>query len=444
MGEEASAQPVRLALYDLSGGMAAKLSASMGELLNGQHIEMVPHSGIRVFGREYFYSGAIQSHNAEVVEGWVGMKPVRLEVIGRTTKTIPELDEFVLSIRREWTVDSYDVMHHNCNDFAKSLASFLCDGKDMYPEWILRLPTQVLETPLGQAIEPMLRQSQAKLNERLREQQHSTKITVKRTSGVTETISVRPDMTVGELREKFGRLVYSGKLLSEDDSMLLLDVVAPGSTVIAAAGKASAPFSLSSLDTSVLQTLSKICANVIKHPAEPKYRTLKLDNAAFRKKVVDHSGALDVLKRAGFEVQDNSLHLEPSAAKWEPLNQTKHTIDAEIGNRQRRPRPPELSSLLPHGVSSPEHLTSLLQNNPHLLQSVQDTAQRIMGNPNLAQQILNPILNAQPPTQQQHQGQQQRQQPPSGQQQSNETPPEDSMTEEEALLEAIRRSLREQ
>ena len=42
---------VRIVVYDLSGGMARQLSAS----LLGMHIDCLPHTGIIVFGQEYFF-----------------------------------------------------------------------------------------------------------------------------------------------------------------------------------------------------------------------------------------------------------------------------------------------------------------------------------------------------------------------------------------------------
>jgi len=45
-----------LHLYDLSMGMARSLSAA----IVGTQIDLIPHTGIVVYGNEYFYGGGIQ------------------------------------------------------------------------------------------------------------------------------------------------------------------------------------------------------------------------------------------------------------------------------------------------------------------------------------------------------------------------------------------------
>ena len=58
-----SAELVQLAVYDLSHGMAKQLLRS---LLNVE-IEAIYHTGVRVYGYEYFYSDGIQRVKIEEV-----------------------------------------------------------------------------------------------------------------------------------------------------------------------------------------------------------------------------------------------------------------------------------------------------------------------------------------------------------------------------------------
>ena len=51
------ASPVKLHVYDLSQGMARTMSMS----LVGMQVDYIPHTGITVYGREYFFGGGIQS-----------------------------------------------------------------------------------------------------------------------------------------------------------------------------------------------------------------------------------------------------------------------------------------------------------------------------------------------------------------------------------------------
>ena len=41
---------VELAIYDLTMGMAKQMAAPLAGLLDGKSVEMVPHTGVRVFG----------------------------------------------------------------------------------------------------------------------------------------------------------------------------------------------------------------------------------------------------------------------------------------------------------------------------------------------------------------------------------------------------------
>ena len=97
---------VELAIYDLSGGIARTLSQNMGPLLNGKTVEMVPHTGVRVFGHEFVYSGGIRMQAAADIERSMGRAPVRIEALGTTTKTAEELQAWLFSVADQWTADT--------------------------------------------------------------------------------------------------------------------------------------------------------------------------------------------------------------------------------------------------------------------------------------------------------------------------------------------------
>merc|ERR1719167_1322701 len=52
--------------------------------------------------------------------------------------------------------DRYDLFHHNCNNFSNETAQFLV-GRGI-PQHILDLPGEILRTPMGQMLAPMLQQ----------------------------------------------------------------------------------------------------------------------------------------------------------------------------------------------------------------------------------------------------------------------------------------------
>ena len=51
-----AATPVRLRVYDLSQGLARQMSAQ----LVGQQFDLIPHTGVEVYGLEYFFGGGVQ------------------------------------------------------------------------------------------------------------------------------------------------------------------------------------------------------------------------------------------------------------------------------------------------------------------------------------------------------------------------------------------------
>ena len=67
-------EEVHLAIYDLSGGMARNLSA---QFLGPNHaIDMIPHTALLVFGKEYFFGGGIQAVDPYVFRSMRGIQPV--------------------------------------------------------------------------------------------------------------------------------------------------------------------------------------------------------------------------------------------------------------------------------------------------------------------------------------------------------------------------------
>lgn len=50
-----------------------------------------------------------------------------------------------------------------------------------------------------------------------------------------------------------------------------------------------------------IQTMQKICENVISHPHEDKYRKLRLGNAALKNRLLDRVRGLDCVKLLGFQ-----------------------------------------------------------------------------------------------------------------------------------------------
>ncbi|CAE8714967.1 unnamed protein product, partial [Polarella glacialis] len=110
------ASVVELALYDLSKGVARWVPPS---LLGGHRFDGVWHSGLRVFGKEFWFGGAILESNFQEVPFGAPAKILRL---GTTLRTHDELLEFLKEdVYVDYNPKSYDVLRRNCNHFANEL-----------------------------------------------------------------------------------------------------------------------------------------------------------------------------------------------------------------------------------------------------------------------------------------------------------------------------------
>jgi hypothetical protein len=110
-----------------------------------------------------------------------------------------------------------------------------------------------------------------------------------------------------------------------------------------------------------ITTLGKILANIIDHPMEEKYRTVKKSNAAFQKRLGGVPGGHDVMIAAGFVVEttndttstattastttastttttttNQAYVIHPSADAWPRLVATKAVIDDAVRAAQQQ------------------------------------------------------------------------------------------------------------
>jgi hypothetical protein len=150
--------PVVLHLYDLSQGMARTMSMAM----IGKQLDGIWHSGIAVFGVEYFYGGGICAAPAGRAIPHLSYQEITL---GATTKTQVELEGFLQTINHRFTQATYSLLRHNCNNFANEVALFLT-GKGI-PEHIIRLPQEFLSSPMGATLAPMIEMMEQRMRDEL-------------------------------------------------------------------------------------------------------------------------------------------------------------------------------------------------------------------------------------------------------------------------------------
>ena len=155
-------EPVRLRVYDLSMGLARQMS----QQLVGQQFDLIPHTGIEVYGIEYFFGGGVQQLPPATVEATFGMKPVEVLELGKTAMPKEVFEEFLAEVSPRFTQATYNLFTHNCNNFTDEVAHFLTG--DGIPRRIVDMPQQFLETPMGASMRPMFEGQATAMNARLR------------------------------------------------------------------------------------------------------------------------------------------------------------------------------------------------------------------------------------------------------------------------------------
>ena len=138
---------VTLYVYDLSNGLVKQMSKA----LVGREFEGMWHTGIVVFGHEFFWAGDLQCTTAGRTQYG---RPVKTIPLGKTHIPKELIYEYVETMRSEYNPSTYSLLSKNCNNFSNDFATFLT-GHGI-PEDILNLPQEVLSTPLGAAIRPFI------------------------------------------------------------------------------------------------------------------------------------------------------------------------------------------------------------------------------------------------------------------------------------------------
>ena len=155
-----SSSEVAVAIYDLSQGMARGLSA---QFLGPEFaIDLIPHSGLIVYGREYFFGAGIQSESPDIFRQMTGMTPIQIIPIGATTVSRGNFEDWCRRNQQNgrFSPEGYDLLNNNCNHFAHIAALEGLGLSQGVPEWVLQVPQRFLSSPMGQMVRPMLEQMQ--------------------------------------------------------------------------------------------------------------------------------------------------------------------------------------------------------------------------------------------------------------------------------------------
>jgi hypothetical protein len=153
---------VYLAIYDLSNGMARTLSRQF----LGVAIDMIPHTSILVYGKEYYFGGGIQSSDPTTFRSSTGLMVVQTIFLGNTSICQSDFDRWCLTVgTTHYHPQSYDLLTRNCNHFSNEAAKTGLRLSMGVPDWILQVPNQFVSSPMGQMIRPMLEQMQITTNQ---------------------------------------------------------------------------------------------------------------------------------------------------------------------------------------------------------------------------------------------------------------------------------------
>ncbi|KAK9301603.1 hypothetical protein QLX08_006044 [Tetragonisca angustula] len=136
---------VELYIYDLTKGIASMMS----RLVIGQHVEGIWHTAIVAYGREYFFgpSGIQTARPGGTALG----EPLKVEKVGETYLPYSVFFEYINGLGAStFAPGTYNLFKHNCNSFTNEVSNFLV-GQDI-PKYILDLPEEILQTPIGQQI----------------------------------------------------------------------------------------------------------------------------------------------------------------------------------------------------------------------------------------------------------------------------------------------------
>ncbi|KAG7025275.1 Desumoylating isopeptidase 1 [Cucurbita argyrosperma subsp. argyrosperma] len=145
MAEEG--EKVTLNVYDLSQGLARQLSTAF----LGRPIEAIWHTGVVVYGNEYYFGGGIQHDPAGRTPYG---KPIRTIDLGTTHVPKDIFETYLQEISPRYTAETYSLLSHNCNNFSNEVAQFLVGAT--IPDYILDLPNIVMSSPMGALILPMI------------------------------------------------------------------------------------------------------------------------------------------------------------------------------------------------------------------------------------------------------------------------------------------------
>jgi len=139
---------VTLHLYDLSNGMGTKIAP----FLISNDLQGVWHTGLCVFGKEYFFSrDTVFDESGATSFG----KPLKVVSLGYTLWRQSELHKYIVDeLKPRFHRGTYDAIDFNCNNFTNALAQYLL-GKNL-PDEVFNMANNLKTSTLIRTLRPVL------------------------------------------------------------------------------------------------------------------------------------------------------------------------------------------------------------------------------------------------------------------------------------------------
>jgi hypothetical protein len=120
------------------------MAKALSPMFLGKQIDGIWHTGVVAYGKEYYFGGGICAGlPKQTPYGY----PVQTIEHGETEIPQEVFESFLNDISARFTIDTYDLFKHNCNNFSNECSEFLL-GKAI-PDYITGLPAEVLNTQIG-------------------------------------------------------------------------------------------------------------------------------------------------------------------------------------------------------------------------------------------------------------------------------------------------------
>lgn len=272
----------------------------------GKTIDALYHTGIVVFGQEFWFGGGISSGSPGRTHFGVPLEVIEL---GMTEVPQEIFFEWLRGVgTNNFSSTSYDLMRNNCNTFTDQAAHFLV-GKGI-PEKISRMCDEIMASPLGAMISPMLENmSQAQQQSLGGHSEQPVPWTALNTP--TTSMQTTPAPTHTPNSNPWAHPVHQtpSDIPSEEEQERTRALFAEPLRMISQND--------ASIRADLKRRLNKLAQNLLEHGDNPTFQRLRLSNKVVQKRLLEPIGGREWLGALGFKEAsgDSSMVTELSSSE---------------------------------------------------------------------------------------------------------------------------------